>query len=215
MFNTRSKAVWQCVTLAVFLHLPLVGMAMAVYVEDKNGQPVANAVISLSAQSVQAVSANRTAIMDQKDRQFVPEVLVVQQGTEVTFPNSDDIRHHVYSFSPAKKFELRLYHGTTAKPVTFEQAGKVVLGCNIHDSMLGYIFVVDSPYYALSSVSGVANISAPDGEYTLSVQHYRSGKVYESLVRMPEQSKVVVTLDDLAPDPKNAQPTSELEALFQ
>ncbi len=77
--------------------------------------------------------------MDQQGHQFVPHLLVVQAGTEVTFPNSDNVSHHVYSFSPTKPFELPLYKGDVYPPVTFEKAGIVVVGCNIHDSMLGYI----------------------------------------------------------------------------
>jgi plastocyanin len=86
--------------------------------------------------------------MAQQKKQFVPEVLVVPVGSEVRFPNHDTVRHHVYSFSPAKKFELKLYTGTPANPVLFDRPGVVVLGCNIHDQMVGWILVVDTPYYA-------------------------------------------------------------------
>ena len=86
--------------------------------------------------------------MAQQGKQFLPDVLVVPVGTSVHFPNRDSVRHHVYSFSPAKKFELKLYTGTPANPVVFDRAGVVTLGCNIHDRMVGWIVVVDTPYYA-------------------------------------------------------------------
>ena len=86
------------------------------------------------------------AIMDQRKLMFVPDVLVVQTGTAVDFPNSDQVRHQVYSFSGAKTFELALYAGRAHAPVVFDRSGLVTLGCNIHDSMVGYIWVTDSPW---------------------------------------------------------------------
>ena len=95
--------------------------------------------------------------MAQQGKQFLPGVLVVPVGTSVHFPNRDSVRHHVYSFSPAKKFELKLYTGTPANPVVFERAGVVTLGCNIHDRMVGWIVVVDTPYYA-QAAEGAAQV---------------------------------------------------------
>jgi hypothetical protein len=94
-------------------------------------------------------------------------MLVVQVGTEVTFPNGDDVSHHVYSFSPAKTFELGLYKGNQYPPVEFDQPGIVVLGCNIHDSMLGYILVVDTPYFAVTNDQGIALLAVPAGDYAV------------------------------------------------
>ena len=113
--------------------------------------------------------------MAQQKKQFVPEVLVVPVGSEVRFPNHDTVRHHVYSFSPAKKFELKLYTGTPANPVLFDRPGVVVLGCNIHDQMVGWILVVDTPYYAQSlAATGKAQIDdVPAGSYRLRTWHTR------------------------------------------
>ena len=111
--------------------------------------------------------------MDQKNRTFVPHVLAVQTGTAVRFPNSDDIRHQVYSFSSAKTFQLPLYKGTPASPVWFDKAGVVSLGCNIHDHMIAYIYVVDSPWFAKANADGLARIeNVPGGEYELFARHY-------------------------------------------
>jgi plastocyanin len=108
------------------------------------------------------------AIMDQQGLQFVPHVLVVQTGTEVAFPNGDDVSHHVYSFSETKPFELALYKGDQYPPVLFDRDGIVVLGCNIHDGMLGYIVVVDTPHFAKTAEQGIALIeNVPTGDYVL------------------------------------------------
>ena len=107
-------------------------------------------------------------------RRFVPMVSVVQTGAAVTFPNKDNIEHDVYSFSPAKRFELHLYHGIPAKPVVFDQPGLVVMGCNIHDQMIAYLLVVDTPWFAKTDAHGQAAIeNVPGGAYRLTVWHYR------------------------------------------
>ena len=86
----------------------------------------------------------------------------------MTFPNKDNIRHHVYSFSPARPFELKLYSGRPANPVVFDHAGLVTLGCNIHDVMLGYVLVVDTPYHAVSQADGLAVLhDIPAGDWQL------------------------------------------------
>jgi len=94
--------------------------------------------------------------MDQVDKRFVPHLLVVQVGTLVEFPNSDPTAHHVYSFSKPNQFNLPLYKGDIQPSVRFTQEGIITLGCNIHDNMLGYILVVDTPLYAITGVDGRA-----------------------------------------------------------
>ena len=109
--------------------------------------------------------------LDQKGREFVPHVLPVRVGTPVFFPNSDDIQHHVYSFSPPKRFEIKLYRGTPAEPVVFDQPGIVALGCNIHDWMLGYVYVTDAPYFTRTDASGHWTLNLPAGDYELALWH--------------------------------------------
>jgi hypothetical protein len=113
----------------------------------------------------------RGGIVDQVNREFLPYVTAVQTGTAVSFPNKDNIRHHVYSFSPAKTFELRLYSGTPSKPVVFDKPGAVVLGCNIHDWMLAYIYVVDTPHFSKTAKGGARLDGLPAAEYELRVWH--------------------------------------------
>lgn len=146
-----------------------------VQVQDASGRSVADAVVFLeSEQARRQVRPVAGLEMAQNHKQFVPQVLIVPVGSEVRFPNRDTVRHHVYSFSPAKKFELKLYAGTPAQPVRFEQSGVVVLGCNIHDQMVGWVLVLDTPYYAQTSASGQAALSAvPAGRYRLRTWHAR------------------------------------------
>jgi plastocyanin len=146
---------------------------VTVEVQDKKGKKLIDAVVYFeNSKTVNQI--DRAAIdVEQKGRQFNPLVSVVQTGTNIHFPNKDNVRHHVYSFSPAKKFELKLYSGVPANPVTFDKPGTVVLGCNIHDAMLAYIHIVDTPYFAKTDVIGVAKISnLPEGSYELKVWHY-------------------------------------------
>jgi plastocyanin len=131
------------------------------------------AVVSLHSAAAQAALQVGGAVMDQVNSEFEPRVLAVAVGSEISFPNSDKTRHHVYSFSPAKRFELPLYSGTTIDPVRFEQAGVVTVGCNIHDWMVGFIIVLDTPYRAVTDAQGRVRIDLPAGAYTLQVWHER------------------------------------------
>ena len=150
------------------------GRAGALTVELRHaGQPVAEAVLTLAPLDRPAEVRPVDAVMDQVGSEFTPRVLVVPKGSRVSFPNSDLIRHQVYSFSPAKRFELPLYTGTPPDPVVFDRAGVVVLGCNIHDWMRGTIVVVDTPHHALSDAAGRAVLAAPPGRYRLAIWHER------------------------------------------
>ena len=138
---------------------------------DARGRPLADAVLSLRG-PLGVADAATPAVMDQKSMQFVPDVLAVRRGTPVAFPNSDNIRHHVYSFSPAKRFELRLYQGTPSEPVLFDTPGVVVLGCNIHDWMVGHVYVTEDPWFAVSDARGQVRLDdLPLGRYALSLWH--------------------------------------------
>ena len=144
-------------------------------VNDDRGKPVADAVVSVTPVAASpAAPPTAPAVMDQQNKEFVPHVLAVPLGTPVAFPNRDNIRHHVYSFSTAKRFELPLYIGTPAAPVVFDKPGVVVLGCNIHDWMVGYVYVVATPYFAKTGPDGRAQVSElPPGGYEARVWHPR------------------------------------------
>lgn len=150
--------------------------SVQVDVQDAAGQPLGGAVVFLeSAEARRLVKPLAEQEMSQENKQFVPEVRVLTVGTELRFPNRDTVRHHVYSFSPAKKFELKLYTGTPANPVLFDRPGVVVLGCNIHDQMVGWILVLDTPYFAQTpATAGKASMGeVPPGRYRLRAWHPR------------------------------------------
>jgi plastocyanin len=147
---------------------------LTVRVNDASGQPLADAAVYAEPVSGQATPKPvRTAEIEQKGRKFSPLVTVIQTGTEVSFPNNDTVRHHVYSFSPAKIFDIKLYSGVPGKPILFDKPGTVVIGCNIHDHMVAYIQVVSTPYFAKTDASGKATLDglAP-GKYTLKAWHF-------------------------------------------
>ena len=169
----RARPAWFTPLFSIIGAALLLGQTLAAAAEvdikitDRNGAAVPNAVIALYGNAVSAPASTAVkAVMDQRKLQFAPHVLAIQRGTAVRFPNSDDIRHQVYSFSSAKRFNLPLYHGVPAEPVVFEEAGEVALGCNIHDRMIGYIYVVDTPWFASTDANGAATLAnVPDGTY--------------------------------------------------
>jgi len=145
------------------------------HVINQSGKPVANAVVVVEpvvSVADRPANAASTAVMDQIDKQFAPFVLAIQVGTRVEFPNHDNILHHVYSFSPAKNFQLPLYSGSAAAPILFDKPGIVVLGCNIHDWMIGYVYVTESPYFGKTDSGGDATIAQlPMGSYVAHIWH--------------------------------------------
>jgi plastocyanin len=142
---------------------------LLVEVRDSNGAKVSDAVVYAVPQGKTPPPPSRRAVLDQKNRMFVPHILPIQTGTAVTFPNSDNVRHQVYSFSPAKRFQLPLYAGTPAAPVVFDKPGVVTIGCNIHDQMSAYLVVVDTPYFALTAGGRAELPGLPEGEYEVRV----------------------------------------------
>ncbi len=161
-------------------------------VKDNKGNIVADAVVSAIL-----ISANnktnkpKKAIIDQVDKEFVEYVTAVQVGTVVSFPNNDKIRHHVYSFSPAKKFEIPLYPPGMApgKPIVFDEPGVAVLGCNIHDWMKAYVCILETPYFAKTNTKGMASITdLPPGEYEVHVWH-------PTIKKSSKSTKQQVTID--------------------
>ena len=141
---------------------------------QSDGRPLANAVLAAVPLDGRPLPPPANAVMDQRQRRFAPQILPVQTRARVTFPNSDNVSHHVYSFSTAKRFQLYLTKGEAPKEVTFDRPGVVTLGCNLHDWMLGYILVVDTPYFAVTDDNGRARVGGlAAGAYRLEVWHPR------------------------------------------
>lgn len=165
---------------AVLLFCALAARALAaaevsVAVRDAKGNAVPDAVVALYALDGPAAVPLPTAPVEivQKDQEFAPYVTVVRVGTEVVFPNRDDIQHHIYSLSKAKRFEKPLYAPGARESVLFDQPGIVTLGCNIHDWMVAYLVVLPTPHFARTDASGAARLAAPAGRYRIEVWHPR------------------------------------------
>ena len=159
---------------ALALLAPPAAQAVPIFVtvSDAAGKAVENAVVTVQvAGAPKLAAAGAAAQVAQQGRMFVPQVTIVQTGTAVSFPNLDSVRHHVYSFSPIKPFELKLYSGTPSAPVVFDRAGTAVLGCNIHDRMSAWVVVVDTPHFAKTDAAGQARLDVPDGEHLLRAWH--------------------------------------------
>ena len=161
--------------IALLSTLSIGGMAADLHavVRDQKGEPVGDAVVVAVPEAAAARAARpKLEQVEQVGEEFVPKVKAILVGSPVSFPNHDSVRHHVYSYSPAKRFDLPLYVGTPAKPVVFDTPGVVTLGCNIHDWMIGYIYVSESPYFATTRKDGSASITGmPSGTYTVRVWH--------------------------------------------
>ena len=164
------KTAWASVVISAALcaQVSWAGV-VTVNVTDKSGGSAADTLIVFDPLDAVPPPSHDKAIIDQINKQYVPRVTVLRTGTEVTFPNSDHIRHQVYSFSPAKTFSLKLYAGSPPTSIVFDKAGLVVLGCNIHDRMVAFVGVVDSPYFAKLTNSGSAALTLPAGRYRLKV----------------------------------------------
>jgi plastocyanin len=146
----------------------------SVAVHDQRGRPLADAVVLAVPQDARTNqrSPGPSEAVDQVDKQFSPYVTPIYVGSMVRFPNHDNVRHQVYSFSPAKKFELPLYAGAEAPPVLFDKPGVVVMGCNIHDWMIGYVYVSETPFFAKTGPTGTATLhELPPGEYRVRIWH--------------------------------------------
>lgn len=161
---------------AALLASPALAGDITVDVRDAAGKPAPNAVVMVRpAGGVPAGKPMKVAwpmVMAQQNIQFTPYVLVAPLGSTVSFPNKDKVRHHVYSFSAPKKFELKLYGKDESRTVTFDKPGAVSLGCNIHDTMIAFIYVTETPYAAKSGADGVATIKdVPAGAGQLMVWH--------------------------------------------
>lgn len=148
--------------------------SLRVQVVDAAGLPVRDAVVELRSPRTPAgpIRFPWKMGMVQKDRQFLPGTLIVARGSTVAFPNLDNVRHSIYSFSKAARFEIELYGRDQTRTHTFPVAGSVKLGCNIHDEMRGYIRVTDTPFAAKTDHNGFVTLTGvPQGAARLTVWH--------------------------------------------
>lgn len=180
------------------------GADVVAEVKDGRGAPVADAVVYVTPLSGRVPQRQQTAIIAHQNKQFVPYVTAAQVGTLINLPNRDDVKHHAYSFSPAKKFELPLYAGTPDAPLLFDKPGIVTIGCNIHDWMTAYVCIVETPFFAVTGADGRAQVRGlAAGAYRAEVWQPRikgapSGSAQQITVGS-EPARVTFALD-LKPD---------------
>lgn len=166
-------------TLVAFLAACAVGLGaraatLVIHVQSPDGRALAGAVVTARPLDDPARhAAAQRAVMDQVNRAFEPDLLVIPVGSTIAFPNSDAVSHQIYSFSPAKRFQLPLYRGKPYPPVLFDQPGIVTLGCNIHDEMLAYVLVTDAPYFGRTDASGAWSADVTRGRYRVVIWHPR------------------------------------------
>jgi plastocyanin len=183
-------------------------------VTDREGAPVVDTAVVLVPMEGSGGTAARPQstprLMDQVGQQFDPYVLVIGKGEQVAFPNSDTVAHQVYSFSPVKRFSLGLYRGLPYAPVAFDEPGLVVVGCNIHDSMVAYIFVAESPYFGKSNERGEVEIpGAPAGTYAVKAWSPRFKEREPRLLQQvtlkgDETAEIALKLDSALLPPRTA-----------
>jgi len=146
--------------------------SLQVDVMKADGKPLAGAVVMVQGPPGAVPAKPVQAIVDQVERIFTPDLVVVPVGSKISFPNTDKVSHQVYSFSPTKRFQLPLYRGTPYPPVLFERPGIVTLGCNIHDDMIAYVVVTQAPWFGRTGVDGSWRAEGfPAGEYRVEIWH--------------------------------------------
>ncbi len=185
---------------------PLVAASLSVRVIDASGKPVRDAVVILHPQGSAARFPRLQGhyVISQKNLQFHPFLSVIPVGADVSFPNLDPTKHHVYSFSPAKRFELKLFAKDQSRTVHFEKPGVVALGCNIHDQMSAFIVVTDSAWTAKTNAQGLVTFAdAPNGPARLAIWHpymrIPGGSLEQAIG--PQQHSVTVVVKLRPPPP--------------
>ena len=178
----RPTHIWLCLSFGLFA----VGLSVPASAAGVTGRVLLphgtarEAIVYLEGGAPAAPLAQ--AMVDQREKMFLPHVLVVTRGTTVRFPNDDTIFHNVFAFFQAKKFDLGMYPRGKTKSITFEKTGLVVLLCNVHSDMSAYIMVVDTPYYAVTDGQGRFQMpNVPLGTYTLHAWH-ESGAILTQTV---------------------------------
>lgn len=188
--------------------------AAQVSVSSVAGEPLEDAVIEVYYDAVVDENSSQEQNIYQRDAAFHPKVLTVSRGSFVAFPNQDTTRHHVYSFSPAKTFDLNLYLHETPPPVQFDQAGVVALGCNIHDHMQAFIVVTDAHYAGTTDSVGRLKLPLlPPGQHRIRVWHSRvddSQQVWwEGMISDADQLDVRLELNAVPPPVPTLSPLQQ------
>lgn len=169
-FRSTALPLRACLLLACTFFSFAAAAQLPVLVLDQEGRPLANAVVESRHEALQQ-TPSAIAVIDQVNKRFVPMVIAIARGQSVNFPNNDNIRHHVYSFSPIRQFSTELYADVHGDPILFDTPGIAVLGCNIHDSMVGYIYVSEFAHVGVTDAEGRVTLAMAELPPSLSVWH--------------------------------------------
>lgn len=206
----RSLRIPLIVIMSLFGTTVMAAESYSFVFTDEQGMPLEDVVVEPVEDTGQSTT-NQVAIIDQVNKRFQPTQIVITEGQSVDFPNSDNIRHHVYSFSKAKAFELKLYADTPEHPVTFSQHGVVVLGCNIHDTMIGFIFISTSPDTVTSDQKGNAVLTTTKAVNEINIWHRDQTSGPENLrtvslngLQKNTSGSYVIEIATLSPEPTNS-----------
>ncbi|MCP1339741.1 methylamine utilization protein [Idiomarina sp. M1R2S28] len=206
------------VFFTVFAVQNVVADTVRVEVLAADGQPLANAALLIEREKPSVKVPGQSAVVDQVDKQFTPTVSAVEPGTDVVFPNSDNIRHHVYSFSEAKNFELKLYSDKEKPSVNFDKAGIVTLGCNIHDQMVAYVLVSDEYDIAVTNEQGIVELNLEENAAPAEVKvwHYWMGDELSKAqnVKLTSDSGKLTAQVQVSPPVQEDKEPSRLEQRF-
>ena len=206
------KAIAATAAAILWICQPVAATELSILATDADGRPIANAVVALNPDGAAPPppSAPDRQVIDQKNETFIPLVVVLRRGGPVIFRNSDITHHHAYSFSPIKRFELVLEPGEVSQPVEFDIAGVAAIGCNIHDQMVAYVYVSDTPWTALTNADGKAVVTGiPEGSYTAASWHPRlrpgASQPTQHVMIGPGNAAVTVTVPVLPERPTPAR----------
>lgn len=186
-------------SVLLLLARPAIAFPAEITVVDKSGRPLADAVVELSPEAQQpvspAVQPALEAVIDQRHETFLPLVTVVRKGGHVIFTNNDTTMHQVYSFSPIKQFAFEIDEEQRSQPVVFDKPGIAAIGCNIHDRMITYVYVSDTPFAARTDASGVASLAdLPPGNYRGVAWHPQLGTTLHRFSLAVQQGRTKATV---------------------
>ncbi|MCG8440326.1 MAG: hypothetical protein MI723_00815, partial [Caulobacterales bacterium] len=197
----KSMRMLAAIAVAISLAAGASAADLAVEVTGQNGSPVDGAVVTFHPDdmSLAAEAAPGALVIAQRELQFRPFVSVAPVGSQVTFTNEDDVLHHVFSFSAAKRFDLRLFGRGEPRVVDFDRAGTVAVGCNIHDNMIAYLRIVETPFADRTSDEGAVLLAdAPAGAGTVRVWHpdlrAKDNQIAQEIVVAPEGGQVALAV---------------------
>ena len=167
-------------------------------VVDKASAPMADVVIyatAIGATTAPTIVNADPVTISQEGMQFSPYVTPVRAGTAIRFPNYDHLEHHVKSFSPAKQFEIKIYESGTPPPVVFDKAGVAVIYCLLHEWMRAYVYVIDTPYFSKSDLTGTASINGlKEGMYEIRAWHPDMGSIKPPLMQTIKVTEKGITV---------------------